>query len=125
MKVPGWIRSLFSTVKGYFVSGRAAQHVDNVVNLIPIATTVVKTIAALTPTRTDDEIINLFQTYGLPKVELWLALPHNKRGPALMETALVELQRIAPDLDREVLRLALQSAFFIMKVQTEEKIEEN
>jgi hypothetical protein len=124
MKIPSWVRGLFSTIKSYFASGRASRHVDNVVSLIPPATRVVKMIAAITPTRSDDEIIKLFETYGLPKVESWLALPHNKRGPALMEAGLVELQRLVPDLDREILRLALQSAFFILKIETEEQLED-
>lgn len=85
--------------------------------LIVDALPIVKQIASLTPTRADDEMIRLFETFGQPAIEKWLALPPAQRGKALLSVGEAELQKAYPDLPLNQISAAVAFAVTLMKNQ--------
>jgi hypothetical protein len=104
-----WIKSLSRKLVAYF-SGRASQDVSAAIEMIALALPIVERIAALTPTRSDDEIVRLFCEYTIPQAETWLALPREQRGRALLQVAAVQLKRLTPDAADRIIDLAVQLA---------------
>jgi hypothetical protein len=104
-----WIKSLSRKLAAYF-SGRASQDVSAAIEMIALALPIVERIAALTPTRSDDEIVRLFCEYTIPQAETWLALPREQRGRALLQVAAVQLKRLTPDAADRIIDLAVQLA---------------
>ena len=104
-----WIKSLSRKLAAYF-SGRASQDVSAAIEMIALALPIVERIAALTPTRSDDEIVRLFREYTIPQAETWLALPREQRGRALLQVAAVQLKRLTPDAADRIIDLAVQLA---------------
>lgn len=76
---------------------------------------VVKMVAALTPTRSDDIIIMLFEKYAVPNVNAFLILPEKDRGPALLEvaTSIVEKQMVG--VDNSIVKAGVQFAVVQLK----------
>jgi hypothetical protein len=104
-----WIKSLSRKLAAYF-SGRASQDVSAAIEMIALALPIVERIAALTPNRSDDEIVRLFCEYTIPQAETWLALPREQRGRALLQVAAVQLKRLTPDAADRIIDLAVQLA---------------
>ena len=104
-----WIKTLSRKLVAYF-SGRASQDVSAAIEMIALALPIVERIAALTPTRSDDEIVRLFREYTIPQAETWLALPREQRGRALLQVAAVQLKRLTPDAADRIIDLAVQLA---------------
>jgi hypothetical protein len=104
-----WIKSLSRKLVAYF-SGRASQDVSAAIELIALALPIVERIAALTPIRSDDEIVRLFRDYTIPQAETWLALPREQRGRALLQVAAIQLKRLTPDAADRIIDLAVQLA---------------
>jgi hypothetical protein len=104
-----WIKSLSRKLAAYF-SGRASQDVSAAIEMFALALPIVERIAALTPTRSDDEIVRLFCEYTIPQAETWLALPREQRGRALLQVAAVQLKRLTPDAADRIIDLAVQLA---------------
>lgn len=104
-----WIKAFYLKMLAY-VSGRAAQDIAAAVELTKLALPIVQRVAILTPTRSDDELLRLFQDYAVPGVENWLQLPEAQRGRALMQVAATQLKRVAPDTVDRIIDLAVQAA---------------
>ena len=104
-----WIKTLSRKLVAYF-SGRASQDVSAAIEMIALALPIVERIAALTPTRSDDEIVRLFREYTIPQAETWLSLPREQRGRALLQVAAVQLKRLTPDAADRIIDLAVQLA---------------
>jgi hypothetical protein len=105
-----WIKSLSLKLFSYF-SGRASRDVAAAVDLTKTVLPIIERIAAVTPTRSDDEIVRLFCEYAVPQVDAWLALPSEQRGRALMQVATIQLKRLTPDPADRIIDLAVQLAF--------------
>ncbi len=112
------MKKLFLRLFSY-VTGRAAQDITAAVELLKDALPIVRTIAALTPTRADDELVKLFEHFAIPQVEAWLALSANQRGRALLHVASTRLKRITPDSADRIIDLAVQIA--VVQMRAEEK----
>ncbi len=100
-----WLTSIIA-----FVAGRASSDLAVAIGLVKTALPVVRQVAALTPTRADDELIRLFDQYAVPGVEAWLSLPTAQRGRALMHVAATQLKRVVPDRIDRIIDLAVQLA---------------
>lgn len=105
------LKSFFTKVGNYFTSGKADADLQKVAVYIPYALPVVKEIAALTPTRADDEIVALFERYGLPEVQKYLALPAEERGGVLARVATKILAKAFPNAPERLLTSAVQLAY--------------
>lgn len=103
-----------------FKSGKAQQAFDRALNLIPQALSIVEIIAKLTPTRSDDELLELFQRFGAPLIEKYLALPVMLRGDALKRVALTELSRQSPDTPESILSAAIEFAYLGYRSESKE-----
>lgn len=112
------MKKLFLRLFSY-VTGRAAQDITAAVELVKDALPLVRTIAALTPTRADDELVKLFDHFAMPQVDAWLALSANQRGRALLHVASTQLKRITPDSADRIIDLAVQLA--VVQMRAEEK----
>jgi acyl carrier protein phosphodiesterase len=112
------MKKLFLRLFSY-VTGRAAQDITAAVELVKDALPLVRTIAALTPTRADDELVKLFDHFAMPQVNAWLALSANQRGRALLHVASTQLKRITPDSADRIIDLAVQLA--VVQMRAEEK----
>ncbi len=111
-----WIKRLFAKIGGY-LSGRAAKDAEAGLELLRFALPVVKHIADITPTRADDEIVHLFEVYGIPAVDRWLAVPVENRGRVLMHVAAIVVKRIAPDSVDRIIDFAIQAAVLEVKAR--------
>lgn len=83
-------------------------------DMVGMALPIVRQIAALTPTRTDDELLALFERLKIP-IDKWLGLPQDQRGAALLYAATTELQKRYPDAPVNQLQTAIQLAVTVMK----------
>lgn len=102
---------MFSWIRRLFAKLTTSDVADRVANLAVKALPIVRTVAALTPARTDDEIVRLFEAYALPYVEKFLALPQDKRGLALLDAAATLLGRTVGDVPAHILHAAAQAAY--------------
>jgi len=97
---------------GAFVGGRQLR---DAVGLAEQALPVVRLIAKLTPTRTDDEILRAAQELGVPIAKQWLALEPAERGRALLQIASSALKARVPSAAGRVIDLAVQFAVVQMR----------
>lgn len=110
MRVLSW----FKRVWAWAMNERTIAALKRIDDMIDVALPIVKQIAALTPTRSDDEVIALFELLKL-KVDGWLGLAPADRGAALLHAATVELQKRYPDVPINQLQAAIQLAVAVMK----------
>ena len=61
-----WIGSLFHKLHDIFAGDKARAAFDRVLSISQLALPIVKEIAAITPNRTDDEIVAAYEKYGVP-----------------------------------------------------------
>lgn len=108
------VLNVFKYLWRLFTGDRLRSILQNVDRLVGVALPVVEEIAALTPTRTDDEILALFKRFRV-EVEGWLGLPQDQRGAALMHVATQQLQRLYPALPVNEIQSAIQLAVTISK----------
>jgi hypothetical protein len=111
-----WLKRFFARI-GSYLSGRAVRDAEAGIELLRFALPIVKHIADITPTRADDEIVRLFEAYGIPAVDRWLSLPVEHRGRALMHVAAVALKRITPDSVDRIIDFAIQAAVLEVKAK--------
>lgn len=105
------IRSFFSKILDFFRGGKAEAAFNVVADLIPKALPIIQTIAKLTPTRTDDEIVEAFVTFGVPaNVSLIRSTPAPDRGYLLLRLASTALARQYPTVATNVINSAVQLA---------------
>jgi hypothetical protein len=104
----------FSWISGKIVAAFRSDSVrsalDSAVKLVPKALPIVADIAAMTPTRSDDEILALFTRFGMPYVDQYIALPVQDRGVALAKVATAQLKQIAPAYSSNIIDTAVQLA---------------
>lgn len=106
-----WVRRIFARLAAIF------QRVptDKVIEIAKAALPYVKAFAALTPTRADDELIRLFEQYGLPAVERWLAFPQDERGIALAWGVSELVAKRYPSTPTRIIRWAVETAYNIYR----------
>lgn len=110
-----FLKRMFVSVVS-FINGPTAEKVArNVHDYAQKALPIVGAIAALTPTRSDDELVALFNRYAQPNVEKFLALPPQNRGLALLHIATAELSKQAPMASNTALQTAVQLAVLALK----------
>src|SRR5690349_14629061 len=104
------ILNALKSVVNFFRSGKATAALNSVASLVPKALPIVQIVALLTPTKADDEVLALFQKFGLPYVENYLALPQEQRGAALLKAASTKLAEQVPGTPTHILDAAVQLA---------------
>ncbi len=97
---------------GSLLGGRQMR---DAVGLAEQALPIVRLIAVLTPTRTDDEILRAAQELGVPIAKQWLALEPSDRGRALLQIASSALKARVPSAAGRVIDLAVQLAVVRMR----------
>ena len=100
-----WLGLLFSKLPGI-----ASTVAEKIQEISAAALPVVKLIAEFTPTRTDDEILRLFEHFLLGGARHYLALPVSERGPALLKVATALLARQFPGVPIVQIQAAIQLA---------------
>lgn len=109
------LKSFFAKIVGFFKSGSAERAFDTVASLVPKALPIVQQIAALTPNKTDDEIVGAFAKYGVPMTQQIGAVPGAQRGYLLLHLATEVLSADFPGLASNLLNAAVQVAFTGLK----------
>ena len=105
------LRSAFSKLADWFSSPSGQRTLNRIAELAQAALPIVETVAALTPTRADDEIIKVYKYYGLPVVESWLADPPADRGLALLDLATNVVQKRFPSVPTRLVQAGVQMAY--------------
>jgi hypothetical protein len=105
-----FLRTIIQKIVGFFSSHRAQAALEKAAELVPQALPVVRRIAALTPNRTDDEIVAAFEKYGVPCAQQYLATPVAARGYVLLQLATAVLAAQFPGVATNVLNTAVQLA---------------
>lgn len=105
------MRKIWEYIKRLFTPSMARKAYD-----------IVKIVAQLTPTRADDELIALFERYAVPGLAIFIQLPPEQRGVALLEAAATELARHYPAAKRTEIDAAIVSAVGNLKGLTEEPL---
>lgn len=111
------IGGFFTKVFTWFTSDAAQRVAEKIQQYCMAALPVVEFIAAMTPTRIDDEIIALCKRFGLSNLDKYLALPQDERGEALMAAAISELQKRFPNAPLSQLRAGIEYAVVISKAK--------
>jgi len=100
-----WLGSLFAKLPGI-----ASTVAEKIQEISAAALPVVKLIAELTPTRADNEILELFERFLIGGARDYLALPMDQRGPALLKVATTVLARQFPGVPVVQIQAAVQLA---------------
>ena len=108
-----WFPALFNWLRV-----RLGSVGDKLPDYISRALPIVRMIATLTPNRTDDEIIDLFDRVGMGNVTAWLSLPISERGSALARVALEELRKHYPNVPLDQLNAAINLALTLHRAQS-------
>ncbi len=111
------IGNLFVKLFNFFNSQKAEDLLKLIKDIAEKALPIVELIAALTPTRIDDELIALFKRFGTPNLDKYLALPREERGEALMTVAINELQKLYPELPVSNIRAGIELAVSLSRVK--------
>lgn len=110
MRVLNWFKSLWR----WAMNDHTISVLKRVDDMIGIAMPIVKQIAALTPTRSDDEIVALLEKFHI-KLSYWLQIPPSERGPVLLHVATNEMQKRYPEAPINQIQSAVQLAVTVMK----------
>ena len=102
-KIGRFFRELFSRETADAIE----RGIEAAVPYIRPALELVKIIAALAPTRANDEIVRLIERYAVPIV----LTPGADRGAILRQIAVAELQKRFPEVPERVLNRALEIAY--------------
>lgn len=111
------LKSIAGRIQKFFLSGKAASAIDVAVALVPRALPIIQVVAALTPTRSDDEIVAAFAKYGVPLADSWKTLPRSERGYALLHLATEVLSSQSPAVGRSIINAAVQLAVTAQKAK--------
>jgi hypothetical protein len=110
-KVLASFNRALAKVIAFFSEGKAQAAFDSVVKLVPAAMPIVRFVAAITPTRADDEILELLERFGFSqRAAAYLALPIPERGAALRAVAISLLSKQAPNQPERILAAAVELA---------------
>jgi hypothetical protein len=104
------IKSLVQKIVVFFSSGKAEAALTRAAELVPQALPIVREIAALTPNRTDGEILSAFEKFAVPGAAEYLAMPREKRGYVLLQLASMVLAAEVPGVATHILDTAIQLA---------------
>ena len=107
--------NIFHRILDFFRSPRVKNALDRVATLAQTALPIVETIASLTPTRVDDEIIAAYKHFGVPFVDAELSGDPKRIGTALLNLGTVVLARQAPGTSTSLLQTAVQLAVTVLK----------
>lgn len=102
-----WIKKVFAKLAAWFNGDQPAKVMEIAKTALPF----VSAFATLTPTRADDELIRLFERYGLPSVDRWLTFPQNERGIALAWGVSRLLAKKYPSMPTRIIRWAVETAY--------------
>jgi hypothetical protein len=105
-----FLKTIIQKIVGFFSSRNAQAALERAAALVPQALPIVKQIAALTPTRTDDEIVAAFEKFGVPCAQQYLSTPIASRGYVLLQLATAVLAAQFPSVATNVLNTAIQLA---------------
>jgi hypothetical protein len=111
-----FLKRIFGGVWKFLTGPKGEKVAEMILQYTDIALKIVKAVAAMTPNRSDDEIIALFEKYGVANLHAYLALPIADRGPALLAAATTELARFVPaGTPATILQTAIQIALANIK----------
>jgi hypothetical protein len=105
-----FLKGLFSALGGFIKGGGAERAFGKVAEIVPRALPIVDAIAALTPTRADDEILAAFQHFGVPLLLRVEETPAEKRGLLLFDLATGVLGKRYPGTATNLIQSAVQIA---------------
>jgi hypothetical protein len=109
------IVKLLKKIGGFFASDKVQTAITTAATVAEAALPVVAVIAAMTPTKADDQILAAYRNYGIPVCETLLKTPPEKRGYALLDLATQVLQKQFPKLPVNVIMTAVQLAVTAVK----------
>ena len=111
-----FLKSVIQKIVSFFTSGKAEAAFNAAADLVPKALPIIREIAALTPTRKDDEILAAFDKFNVaPDVAQIRATPSAKRGYLLLQLATDVLAAQLPGIATNILNTAVQLAVTGMK----------
>ena len=115
MSLLSFIENAFKKVESFFTSGKALQVESELAGLVQMALPIVQDIAALTPSKTVQEITAAYTKYGIPLAQQVTADP-TSTGNALLNLATAVLQKNhAPTAAISLLNTAVQMAVTVAK----------
>jgi hypothetical protein len=110
MSIGDFFKKIGQWFKDMFTSDEAKARLAQVQSILPAVLQVVKTIAAMTPTRVDDEIIIAFEFFGVP-----LLAPTVPVEDKLRKLAQDVVTKTLPNVPLNVLNLAIELAVVSIK----------
>jgi hypothetical protein len=105
-----FLKRIWGVLRSIITSPKADAIARKINDLVPVVLPIVKTIAQLTPTRADDEIVALCEKYSLPVLGFYLATPVEERGGVLLNIAAKIAKKFAPDSADHIIDSAVQFA---------------
>jgi hypothetical protein len=111
-----FLKSIIQKIVKFFASGKAEAALTRAAELVPKALPIVREIALLVPTRTDQEIEAAYEKFAVPFSSQILATPPGRRGYVLLELATQVLAAEFPGTATHILNTAVQLAFTGCKV---------
>ena len=103
-----FLQSFLKRLTDIFRSDRAKRAFAEVERIVPVALPIVERIAALTPNRTDDEIVAAFRYYGVPFIEGLASV--NPTGALLELASSAVAQRLPAGTAKNIVQTAVQIA---------------
>lgn len=114
-----WLKNIISKVAAWFSSDKARKALETAASLVSLAAPIVESIAALTPNRTDDEVIAAYNKYGVP---LTTAINNNTGiNNALLNLATSVLRANLPANKAEIATNILNTAVQLAVTATKAK----
>jgi hypothetical protein len=104
------LKILIQKIAKFFTSGLAEAALNSAAELVPKAIPIVQAIAALAPTKTDQEIAAAFAKYGQEFSTDWLTGPVGQRGALLLQLATQVLAAELPNVATNIINTAVQLA---------------
>ena len=106
-----FLKNVIQKIVSFFASGKAEAALNVAADLVPKALPIVREIAALTPTRADDEILAAFDKFNVPADLAQIrATPGAQRGYLLLQLASAALGIRFPGVATNILNTAVQFA---------------
>jgi hypothetical protein len=115
------IKSFFSKVAALFTTPEGQKRVNDALtkayDIMQVALPICETIASLTPTKTDDEIIALVKKYALPLALPDRPLTDGEKANTLRyaATSLVKQELVSVGVPANVIDLGVQLAYSALK----------
>ena len=96
----------------WFKSPAVRRAFEQAAELVPVVLPIVKQVAVMTPTRVDDELVELAERCGVPALaEAWTKLPGDERGVALFQAVVLLASQVLPGISGKIVSLAVQMAY--------------